>query len=123
MFAAGIVAALIGVDARHLQTAIGIVLSGKGAEAVTASQTSAAAGIEAAVGLTLNLRLDPPQQSSRWLISGNQALALGALRGGVRFVGCYPITPATGRSNGRLRKSVSGAAVWCRPRTNSPPSI
>src|SRR5665811_2142968 len=38
---------------------------------------------------------DSSKPAARWLISGNQALALGALRGGVRFVGCYPITPAT----------------------------
>ena len=41
------------------------------------------------------MRLDPPKAAPRWLISGNQAVALGTLRGGVRFVGCYPITPAT----------------------------
>ena len=28
-------------------------------------------------------------------MTGNQAIAVGSLRGGVRFVGCYPITPAT----------------------------
>ncbi|MGA2567098.1 MAG: 2-oxoacid:acceptor oxidoreductase subunit alpha [Pseudolabrys sp.] len=95
MFAAGVVSALIGVEARHLQAAVESVLAGKGAEAVAANGASAAAGIAAAAGLTLNLRVDPPQPAARWLISGNQALALGALRGGVRFVGCYPITPAT----------------------------
>lgn len=31
----------------------------------------------------------------RWLVSGNEAAGLGALRGGVRFVAAYPITPAT----------------------------
>ena len=31
----------------------------------------------------------------RWLISGNEAAGLGAIRGGVRFVAAYPITPAT----------------------------
>jgi len=31
----------------------------------------------------------------RWLISGNEAAGYGALRGGVRFVAAYPITPAT----------------------------
>jgi 2-oxoglutarate ferredoxin oxidoreductase subunit alpha len=38
-----------------------------------------------------------PSESSkpRWLISGNEAAGLGALRGGVRFVAAYPITPAT----------------------------
>ena len=31
----------------------------------------------------------------RWNMSGNEASGLGALRGGVRFVAAYPITPAT----------------------------
>ncbi len=35
---------------------------------------------------------DPPQ---RMLMSGNQALALGALAGGCRFIAAYPMTPAT----------------------------
>ena len=31
----------------------------------------------------------------RWFISGNEAAGYGAIRGGVRFVAAYPITPAT----------------------------
>jgi 2-oxoglutarate ferredoxin oxidoreductase subunit alpha len=31
----------------------------------------------------------------RWTVSGNEAAGYGALRGGVRFVAAYPITPAT----------------------------
>jgi len=96
MFAAGVAAALAGVNERHLMAAIEAVLGGKAADAAAANEAAAASGVAAAAGLTLNLRLDPPRPASqRWLISGNQALALGALRGGVRFVGCYPITPAT----------------------------
>jgi 2-oxoglutarate ferredoxin oxidoreductase subunit alpha len=37
----------------------------------------------------------PPAKTERWLISGNEAAGYGALRGGVRFVAAYPITPAT----------------------------
>jgi len=33
--------------------------------------------------------------TERWNLSGNEASGLGALRGGVRFVAAYPITPAT----------------------------
>ena len=36
-----------------------------------------------------------PAPSARWLITGNEAAGYGALRGGVRFVAAYPITPAT----------------------------
>lgn len=34
-------------------------------------------------------------RGARWLITGNEAAGYGALRGGVRFVAAYPITPAT----------------------------
>jgi len=37
----------------------------------------------------------PPDAPPRWNISGNEAGGLGALRGGVRFVAAYPITPAS----------------------------
>ena len=37
----------------------------------------------------------PGDGGPRWLISGNEAAGLGALRGGVRFVAAYPIPPAT----------------------------
>ena len=41
--------------------------------------------------------LGPPTGSgcALWNISGNEAAGLGAVRGGVRFVAAYPITPAT----------------------------
>ena len=34
-------------------------------------------------------------RTGRWTVSGNEAAGYGALRGGVRFVAAYPITPAT----------------------------
>ena len=37
----------------------------------------------------------PGKRTPRWLITGNEAAGYGALRGGVRFVAAYPITPAT----------------------------
>lgn len=95
MFAAGVVGTVIGLAAGDLQAAIGKIFAGKGDDLIAANVKGAAAGIAAAAGLTLNVRLEPPNPAARWLISGNQAIALGALRGGVRFVGCYPITPAT----------------------------
>lgn len=95
MFAAGLVGALIGVNADDLRAAAETVFSDKGTDVIAANAKGATAGIAAAANLALNVRLDAPKAAARWLISGNQAIALGALRGGVRFVGCYPITPAT----------------------------
>ena len=95
MFAAGLVGALMGLKDADLQAAAEAVFSDKGADVIAVNAKGTAAGFAAAASLTLNVRLDPPKAAARWLISGNQAIALGALRGGVRFVGCYPITPAT----------------------------
>lgn len=95
VFAAGAVGALIGLESERVQAAAGKIFAGKGDEVVAVNTAAAAAGAAAVAALTLNLRLDRPAPAARWLISGNRAIALGALRGGVRFVGCYPITPAT----------------------------
>ncbi|MEJ2376120.1 MAG: 2-oxoacid:acceptor oxidoreductase family protein [Pseudolabrys sp.] len=95
MFAAGAAATLLGLAPEDIRTAVDAVFAGKSAELAAANANSALAGAEAAGSLPLNMRLPPPQKTARWLISGNQAVALGALRGGVRFVGCYPITLAT----------------------------
>ena len=98
MFAAGVGRARSSASTqRHLQAAIDDVLrrQGRGDSSPRTATGAACRQRKRPPALTLNLRLDPPQPAARWLISGNQALALGALRGGVRFVGCYPITPAT----------------------------
>jgi 2-oxoglutarate ferredoxin oxidoreductase subunit alpha len=95
VFAAGIVAALAGLPATGLQAALATVLGSKSAEVTRTNVAALDAGIAAAAALNLDLRLSPPRSAARWLLSGNQAIAVGSLRGGVRFVGCYPITPAT----------------------------
>jgi len=95
MFATGCIAALCGIPAADVADAIGKIFGDKGKDMAAANVARAVAGAQAAKGLGLDLALAPPNKAERWLINGNQAVALGALRGGVRFVGCYPITPAT----------------------------
>lgn len=95
MFAAGAVASLIGLSAEDLKVAVETIFADKPAEVIAVNAKGAHAGMQVTSGLTVNLRLEPPRGAARWLITGNQAVALGALRGGVRFIGCYPITPAT----------------------------
>ncbi|HMK81040.1 MAG TPA: 2-oxoacid:acceptor oxidoreductase subunit alpha [Xanthobacteraceae bacterium] len=95
VFAAAAICALAGVAADHVRAALADILGTKLPEVMRANAASLEAGLEAARALELDVALAPPAKSARWLISGNEAVALGALRGGVRFVGCYPITPAT----------------------------
>jgi 2-oxoglutarate ferredoxin oxidoreductase subunit alpha len=93
--AAALAGTLIGISPQHLEAALGEVLGRNSAVVLAGNRRALARGIEKSKEVKLDLRLDLPSGSPRWLITGNQATAFGALRGGVRFVGCYPITPAT----------------------------
>ena len=96
MIALGLVAGLIGLPLPDVIADARRRLTGKGPAVVTAAEAAIELGAAqaAAVGATLALGAAPPR-GPRWLLSGNEAAAAGALRGGVRFVAGYPITPAT----------------------------
>ncbi len=93
----GAVAALLGLPEHSVTLAVERTL-GKRPAALAPSVATAIAGREAAAALEGRFRLAPPPPSSavpRWLLSGNEAAGYGAIKGGVRFVAAYPITPAT----------------------------
>lgn len=98
MVALGVVGELVGLPEAALLEGVEKVVGRRHADALAASVAALRAGAEAAKGLAAPARaLAPPREkaSGRWAISGNHAAGLGALRGGVRFVAAYPITPAT----------------------------
>ena len=97
MIALGIAGRLLGFEVKVLSTLIEKRLADKGQAAVTASCAGIAAGFDFVAKFEFSQRLAPPPTTSskRWLLSGNEAAALGAVRGGVRFAAAYPITPAT----------------------------
>jgi 2-oxoglutarate/2-oxoacid ferredoxin oxidoreductase subunit alpha len=89
--ALGVLAGLIGLSAEALDAAMRKSMR-KGLEAGIAAARLGMAQAKALAGFALE---NPPPKTSRWLITGNEAAGYGALRGGVRFVAAYPITPAT----------------------------
>src|SRR5271166_821746 len=97
MIALGIAGRLLGLGLDTLTGLLETRLADKGQGAIDASRKGIGAGFDAAQDLDLGFRLAPPKPTAarRWLLSGNEAAALGALRGGVRFAAAYPITPAT----------------------------
>jgi 2-oxoglutarate ferredoxin oxidoreductase subunit alpha len=97
MIALGAAAHLLGLDEEVLQHVIKLHFEAKGEETVIANAGAVAAGGRAVATATSEFRLARPKESSinRWLITGNEAAGLGALRGGVRFAAAYPITPAS----------------------------
>jgi 2-oxoglutarate ferredoxin oxidoreductase subunit alpha len=96
MIVLGAVAEMIGLPEQAVTEVIERSLARKGQEAIDASVSCVKAGAQAAADLPALPRLAAASSdSTRWSITGNQAAGLGAVRGGVRFVAAYPITPGT----------------------------
>lgn len=91
MVALGVLAGLMGLPADAVERAVAKSMK-KGKEAGIAA---ARLGMAQAASLEGYALQPAPAPAGRWLITGNEAAGLGALRGGVRFVAAYPITPAT----------------------------
>lgn len=99
MVALGVAGALAGLPAQALEAAVRASWK-RSADALEANLKALQAGIAAAADLPALPRLAPSAKrdaagGARWLLSGNEAAGAGALRGGIRFVAAYPITPAT----------------------------
>lgn len=96
MIALGVLCDLLGIPDQAMMGVVEQALGRKGEDIVQASQAGIRSGYQTDKELALSNRLPavetPPP---RWNISGNEASGLGAVRGGVRFVAAYPITPAT----------------------------
>ena len=92
----GALATLLGLPEASLERAVQKTL-GKRPAALAPSLAAVAAGREAAASLDAGCGLapPPPAREPRWLLTGNEAAGYGAIKGGVRFVAAYPITPAT----------------------------
>jgi 2-oxoglutarate/2-oxoacid ferredoxin oxidoreductase subunit alpha len=92
----GVSAAIIGLPKDAVHAILGKFYR-KRPEQLQAGMAAVDAGFDAAAALPEVPKLPGANESARprWLITGNQAAGYGALRGGVRFVAGYPITPAT----------------------------
>jgi len=110
MIALGILAKLTGLPESSIIAAIAASIGRKKPEAMEASANAVRLGAsEAPDGGVARLALPAePRSHPRWSITGNEATGLGALRGGIKFVGGYPITPAT-----EILEWMAGALPQC----------
>ncbi len=97
MIAVGLATGLVGIPADHVMRVIASKLASKGDAAIDAGRACIKVGMREADPLDTKFQLQPPpaDDKARWSITGNEAVGLGAVRGGVRFAAAYPITPAT----------------------------
>lgn len=99
MIVLGIAVALLGLPKAGLFEVIEKRLGKKGDEAIKASKAGIEVGIAEAAKIDHPVTIATPAvdavKPQRWMITGNEAAGMGAIRGGVRFAAAYPITPAT----------------------------
>jgi 2-oxoglutarate ferredoxin oxidoreductase subunit alpha len=97
MIALGLATGLLGLPQTVVLEELDRRLKKKGKGALAASRAAVETGIAQAAGLDWTVPLSAPNgtRGERWLLTGNEAAGLGAIRGGVRFAAAYPITPAT----------------------------
>jgi 2-oxoglutarate/2-oxoacid ferredoxin oxidoreductase subunit alpha len=105
MIGLGLLAELMGLANDSVTAVVAKALAKRGAEALDAGLAGVAAGralidgADIGVGVGEDVGALAPAVNTapaeRWNISGNEAAGLGSVRGGVRFVAAYPITPAT----------------------------
>jgi 2-oxoglutarate ferredoxin oxidoreductase subunit alpha len=97
MIALGLAAGVLGLSTDSLMAVVEAKLSGKGEQIVEAGRKCIEAGMEQGADYAGHLEIKPQNihNDGRWLTTGNEAVGLGAVRGGVRFAAAYPITPAT----------------------------
>ncbi|MGB0713832.1 MAG: 2-oxoacid:acceptor oxidoreductase subunit alpha, partial [Gammaproteobacteria bacterium] len=96
MVALGVLAQLTGLPLTPLEGILRDLLGRKGEEVIESSLACFESGRSVAEGLSLpSFEVLSESPGQRWFLSGNEAAALGALQGGIRFVAAYPITPAS----------------------------
>ena len=94
----GILTAMLGIDPKLAALTIRDTFGDKSAEAAATNVRVFEVGLRAAGQHTTLLdtfRLPRTSHAPQLLMSGNEAAALGAIVGGVRFYAGYPITPAS----------------------------
>jgi len=91
-------AGVCGWPLNHLESVIRDNFQVKGAQVVESNLAVARAACEQAqerYATAFPYKLRPRETPPRMLINGNQAISLGAVAGGCRFMSAYPMTPAT----------------------------
>ncbi len=95
--AAGAALGLAGLDFEILSAVLAKEYGRHGEQTVKDNVTAARAGYDFALssGRKLTLPRAQPAQNSKLILSGNEALCLGAMAAGCKFVAGYPMTPSS----------------------------
>ncbi|WP_414046562.1 2-oxoacid:acceptor oxidoreductase subunit alpha [Macrococcus equi] len=96
MVAVGASASLIGVDLKHFEVLVDDIFGKKGEKICALNKQALHAGFDLMEQEDFHtFSLNPSTEEGHLYMIGNDAISLGALTGGARFMAAYPITPAS----------------------------
>ena len=95
--AVGAALSLLGADLSILENVMNKIFSRKGAEIVAKNVAAGKAGFDAAKESKVQIPFSAKKLPSKnqILLNGNEALCIGALKGGCKFVAEYPMSPSS----------------------------
>jgi 2-oxoglutarate ferredoxin oxidoreductase subunit alpha len=94
--ALGVVGTLLGLSEELMAGAVEELFGKKGTDTAAENRRALAEACRWAVSANVSFPMPaPPRAASRIMLNGNEALALGALSAGLRFLSFYPMTPST----------------------------
>lgn len=97
MTAVGVVTKILGLDEQPVNDFVAKYFAAKGTETVSRNQAALQKGYAAGAKIELGIKLPvDPKVKEQIVVSGAEAVALGALAGGCNFIAAYPMTPSTG---------------------------
>ncbi len=103
----GVIAGLSGVVFSSLEEAIKRVFADKGAEIIAKNLASAKKGFEFVAKSSKSgvYSVIPGKARQNFLLTGTEAMVLGAIKSGCKFYSAYPMSPSTGILEGMAKYS------------------
>lgn len=93
----GVVLGLVGFDINGLKQVLGKIFGNKSAEIIKANEKAADIGFEIGKKSETDFHVELLKKKSlnNMFLAGNDALCVGAIKAGCKFVGEYPMTPSS----------------------------
>lgn len=116
MVAIGATSAVLDLDINVFQEVVHEIFGKKGAQVVAKNMDAIQAGFDYTkekLGSVQTMQLEKADGTKRMFMIGNDAIAMGALAGGCRFMAAYPITPASDIMEYLIKKlpALGGAVI------------
>ncbi len=100
---------------QHLYDAIDSVFKGKDESIITSNKKVAKIAYEETKKSNLAITLEASDGKKKYVKTGNEIIALGAIKGGLKFYVAYPMTPATGVLHSLIKKQHKYKIVVMQP--------